>query len=87
MSFGVGVGDMVMLLQAIKTSYDRYKNAPGEVKDAVRDISGMHAGMTYIKKTYPLDEKEFVKLYTEEVYVYHALSLSFHPRFSFRMLR
>ena len=74
MSVGFGVGDIVMLLQAIKTGYDKYKNAPAEVKDAVRDVRGMHAGMTYIEKKYPLDEKEFVELCTEEVYVYQLLT-------------
>jgi hypothetical protein len=86
MSIGVGVGDMVLLLQAIKTGYDKYKNAPAEVKDAVRDVSGMYAGLTYIEKTYPLDDNEFVNLYTKDVYVYRSPSL-FTPRLSFRLMR
>jgi hypothetical protein len=84
MTFGFGVGDIVLLLQTIKNSYDRYKNAPSEVKEAVRDVSGMHAGLTFIEKTYTLDEKEFVRLYTQDVYVYY---LSYHPRCSSHMLK
>lgn len=84
MSIGFGFGDIVLLLKAIKTGYEKYKNAPGEVKDAVRDISGMHAGLTFIEKTYPLDEKEFVKRYTEEMYVYRTPSPFTHTSHSRR---
>lgn len=76
MSLGFGVGDIVLLLEAIKEGYDKYKNAPGEVRDAVRDVASLHAGLTYIKKTYLLDEKEFVRLYTEDEYVYPYINIS-----------
>jgi hypothetical protein len=67
MSFGFGVGDVVALLQAIKAGYDKYKDAPVAVKDAVRDVKKMHAGLTFIQKNYPVSEKEFIRVYGENV--------------------
>ena len=68
MSFGFGVGDIVLLLKSIKTGYDKYKNAPDAVKDAVQDVEYIHVGITYIQKHYPVDEKEFIKMFDETAY-------------------
>lgn len=67
MSFGFGCGDIILLLKGIKTSIDRFNDAPALVKDSMQNVKAMHLNLTYVESKYPLSETEFIKVYGQDV--------------------
>ena len=68
MSFGFGIGDVILACRGVVSVYQRCKNAPKEIHDVTDDVKRMEATLGLLGRVIG-DEKSFIEDHTEEMQV------------------
>jgi hypothetical protein len=66
MSFGFGIGDVILACQGVVAVYQRCKNAPKEIDDVADDVKRMEATLGLLGRVIG-DEKSFIEDHSEEM--------------------
>lgn len=66
MSFGFGIGDVILACQGVVSVYQRCKTAPKEIDDVADDVKRMEATLRLLGSVIG-DEQSFIDHHTEEM--------------------
>ena len=67
MSFGFGVGDVILACQSVVSVYNRCKDAPKDIDDVTDDVKRMENTLGLLKRVIVMDEISFVQRHGEEM--------------------
>jgi hypothetical protein len=68
MSFGFGIGDVILACRGVVSVYQRCINAPKDIDDVADDVKRIEAALGLLGKVVG-DEKSFIQDHSEEMRV------------------